>query len=85
MERERRLELKVGLFVVFCLSLLVASLLVLGDEQNLFERNYAFAEPIPLISACKAPTEAPDSGSGQRQAYDLARSSLLEYWRRTQR
>jgi len=41
MERESRLELKVGLFVVCCLSLLIASLLVLGDEQNLFERNYA--------------------------------------------
>tara|TARA_Y100001968_G_scaffold327992_1_gene374218 strand:+ start:430 stop:1533 length:1104 start_codon:yes stop_codon:yes gene_type:complete len=39
-ERERRLELKVGLFVVLCLSVLVASLLVLGNEQNLFERNY---------------------------------------------
>jgi phospholipid/cholesterol/gamma-HCH transport system substrate-binding protein len=41
MEQERRLDLKVGLFVVFCLALLVASLLVLGGEQNLFERNYA--------------------------------------------
>jgi len=40
MEQERRLDLKVGLFVVFCLALLVASLLVLGGEQNLFERNY---------------------------------------------
>ena len=41
MQAERRLDLKVGLFVVGCLSLLVVCLLVLGDEQNLFERNYA--------------------------------------------
>ncbi len=41
MDQERRTDLKVGLFVVFCLALLVACLLVLGGEKNLFERNYA--------------------------------------------
>lgn len=54
MERDRKLELKVGLFVVMGITLLAATFIVLGSEQNLFERNFRLHARFTDISGLRA-------------------------------
>ena len=53
MERDRSLEIKVGLFVGMGLVLGLATLLLLGSEQNLFERNYPIQASFQDISGMR--------------------------------
>lgn len=54
MERDPKLELKVGIFVVMGISILAATFIVLGSEQNLFERNYRLHARFTDISGLRA-------------------------------
>ena len=53
MERDRNLEIKVGFFVMMGLSLLVVTVVILGSEQNLFERNYTLHGSFSDISGLR--------------------------------
>ena len=53
MERDRNLEIKVGLFVLGGIALLVTTIVLLGSEQNLFERNYTLHASFSDISGLR--------------------------------
>ncbi len=53
MERDRNLEIKVGLFVMGGIALLVTAIVLLGSEQNLFERNYTLHGSFSDISGLR--------------------------------
>jgi phospholipid/cholesterol/gamma-HCH transport system substrate-binding protein len=53
MNRDPKAELKVGLFVLTGLALLVAIIVVLGSEQNLFERNMSLHAKFSDISGLR--------------------------------
>ncbi len=53
MERDRSLEIKVGLFVLGGIALLVTTIVLLGSEQNLFERNYTLHASFSDISGLR--------------------------------
>jgi phospholipid/cholesterol/gamma-HCH transport system substrate-binding protein len=53
MERDRPLEIKVGLFVSLGLALLLAIFIILGSEKNLFERNFLIHGSFSEISGLR--------------------------------
>jgi phospholipid/cholesterol/gamma-HCH transport system substrate-binding protein len=53
MERDRRLEIKVGIFVILGIVGLVVILGVLGSEENLFEENYVLHASFSDISGLR--------------------------------
>lgn len=53
MERDRNVEIKVGLFVMGGIALLVTTIVLLGSEQNLFERNYTLHASFSDISGLR--------------------------------
>jgi len=52
-ERDRRLEVKVGVFVALGLAGFVAIMVVLGSEENLFEDNYVLHASFSDISGLR--------------------------------
>lgn len=53
MERDRALEIKVGLFVGLFLALFVGVVVLLGSEENLFEENYVLHTSFADISGLR--------------------------------
>ena len=53
MERDRKLEIKVGLFVGMGIVLFLATLVGLGSEQNLFEKNYVLTTEFNEIAGLR--------------------------------
>ena len=53
MERDRKLEIKVGLFVGMGIFLALATLVGLGSEQNLFEQNYVLTTEFNEIAGLR--------------------------------
>ena len=54
MERNRGIEVKVGLFVAMGIALLVVTFVMLGSEQNMFESNYTLNARFSDISGLRA-------------------------------
>ena len=53
MERDRKLEIKVGLFVGMGIMLFLATLMGLGSEQNMFEQNYVLTTEFNEIAGLR--------------------------------
>jgi len=53
MERDQRLEIKVGLFVGMGVFMLLLVMLALGSEENLFEKNYVLHSSFSDISGLR--------------------------------
>ncbi len=53
MERDRGLEIKVGLFVMMGIAMFVFVMIALGSEENLFERNYVLHASFADISGLR--------------------------------
>ncbi len=53
MERDRALEIKVGIFVGIFLALFVGVMIMLGSEENLFEENYVLHTSFADISGLR--------------------------------
>jgi phospholipid/cholesterol/gamma-HCH transport system substrate-binding protein len=53
MERDRKLEIKVGIFVSVAIAFLVATIVVLGSEDNLFERSYTLSAKFTDIAGLR--------------------------------
>lgn len=53
MERDRKLEIKVGLFVGMGIILFLGTLVGLGSEQNLFEQNYVLGTEFNEIAGLR--------------------------------
>jgi len=52
-ERDRKLEIKVGLFVGMGIMLFLATLMGLGSEQNMFEQNYVLTTEFNEIAGLR--------------------------------